>query len=500
MPNPLDLFVENRVIALVYENSRPYYSFQLPIHCREFTEQEVISINLMLMNPTGYGNEGYGHRCIWESASTWGARDSCFVDGMYALAKRAVHYFISHELMYVSHSGSQGNIPLFAYTFDSGHHDEEAGEWNDLYARCHDDENVLLWKEDCVFGVVDGHGERAWFLEEDYVCDNYQGTYYINDEVAQDNDVYWQECCEQYWPNDASDSCCNEGGNTTGESFDDSFKDTYKEEELTFLNLTKVSGMDYTFGVELETQNSSGVYSNGTNMRAVYDGSTEGLEFVSGVLQGNKGVTTVQDMCEHLQNCDAKIDRKCGVHVHVGGAEFNRRFSIIVLKLCLDIEDDMYKLLPESRQGNSFCKLLPRATVEQLNLQNYRTVLGQFVASRDIGRDYNKKKGHPGGRYNSQRYYWVNITNYSTDTGTNTIEFRPHAGSLDFKKIYNWLLICMSIVKFAENKQRRVWTSSMSERPVTLKEVLKYSLNDKLYNQVYGYCLSRAKQFGKTLS
>ena len=205
-------------------------------------------------------------------------------------------------------------------------------------------------------------------------------------------------------------------------------------------------------------------------------------------------------MCEHLNNCDAKVDRKCGVHVHIGDVEFNRRFSIMVLKLCLELESDIYKLLPESRQGNSYCKKLPRKLIDEMNFRNYRETLGEIIQNNIISRVYNKKMHHPGGHYCNQRYYWVNIVNYSTTTGTNTIEFRPHSGSLDFKKIYNWLLICMSIVKFTENKQRRILTSSMSKHPITLNEVLKYSLNQKLYNQVYEYCVSRAKRFGHTLS
>ena len=72
--------------------------------------------------------------------------------------------------------------------------------------------------------------------------------------------------------------------------------------------------MDYTFGVELETCSSSEVYNGSHNLKAVYDGSVSGHEFVTGVLQGNKGVDELKSICNHLSGCDARVDRTCGVH------------------------------------------------------------------------------------------------------------------------------------------------------------------------------------------
>ncbi len=57
----------------------------------------------------------------------------------------------------------------------------------------------------------------------------------------------------------------------------------------------------------------------------------------------------------------------------------------------------------------------------------------------------------------------------------------------------------MSIVKFAENRQRRIWNNGMSSVPITLYEVLKYSLNKELFEKVYQYCEDRATKFGHTL-
>jgi hypothetical protein len=112
-----------------------------------------------------------------------------------------------------------------------------------------------------------------------------------------------------------------------------------------------------------------------------------------------------------------------------------------------------------------------------------------------LGKDYNKKKSHPGGRYNSYRYYWVNITNYSTKNGGDTVEFRCHSGTIDYDKIYKWLLICMSIVKYAENNIKRIYMSGLSKTKITLDEVLKYSLNKTDYKKIIEYCNKRKNKF-----
>tara|TARA_R110002012_G_scaffold154601_1_gene315374 strand:- start:4310 stop:5806 length:1497 start_codon:yes stop_codon:yes gene_type:complete len=495
--NPLDLFVENRVTTINYNPDRVdnIYHFSLPSG-DDFDEREIDIIQSILNNPMGHSLSNHRSCIINAAAYTWPGN---FTDGYYDIITRFLEWlWDNHEIMWIDgHYSDTCTLPMF---IKYRHNYNGEFDWDDVYCRHHEHTIIALHKEDCLFGIINNSGDEAWFSDGgDYVYDEYSDRYYINDTVSDAHDVTWRECCERYM-SCSHNSCCDNAQDNEGEAFDESYTNMYSKKDLTFLNLTKVSGMDYTFGVELETCYSRSVnYTSEYNMKAVYDGSTDGLEYVSGVLQGNKGIENIEGMCSYLTDQGAKVDRKCGVHVHVGGAEFNRRFSIMVLKLCLAIENDIYKLLPDSRQGNSYCKKLPKDLVERMNFHNYKDTLGNIIQNSIISREYNKKKNHPGGHYNSQRYYWVNITNYSTTTGTNTIEFRPHSGSLDFKKIYNWLLICMSIVKFAENRQRRIWTSSMSKHPITLKEVLQYSLNNKLFNHVFEYCNGRARRFNNIL-
>ena len=65
------------------------------------------------------------------------------------------------------------------------------------------------------------------------------------------------------------------------------------------------------------------------NLKAVYDGSINGKEYVTGCMSGNSGVNMLDKICDALAINECYVDSTCGVHVHIGGANFNRRFSIL---------------------------------------------------------------------------------------------------------------------------------------------------------------------------
>ena len=495
--NPLDLVVTERLSVFRLNNNASDFSFRVQIDSTQFTRNEEDYIQACLNEPrvqTTF-NAGTNHEYV-NSCNVWQAlvfsEDLNRGNIFFNVLRRFLDTLVNQEIYYVN---SNSRLSPAWVKVDN--------DLNDSYFVVDGEEAShyphYLWREDSIYGHVDNG--MGFFINEDYVHCSSNDEYYVDSDVANNQDVYYNECCGNFIQ--SGDYCCsdNDDGDTeSGEQFDNAYNGKYKEGDLSFVNLTETSGMDYTFGVELETCHSSDVPSIDLNVKAVYDGSTDGLEYVSGILQGNKGVEQVRELCTHLQESGALTDRKCGVHIHVGGANFNRRFSIMILKLCLAIEDDIYKTLPRSRADNSYCRFLPKNLVERMNFRNYKETLGTIICDQPIGREYNKKKGHPGGHYNSQRYYWANITNYSTSSGHNTVEFRPHGGTLEFSKVYNWMLICMAIVKFAENQQRRIWTSGMSKNPITLMEVLKYSLTDKLYKSVSEHCISRATKFGNVLS
>ncbi len=63
---------------------------------------------------------------------------------------------------------------------------------------------------------------------------------------------------------------------------------------------------------------------------------------------------------------------------------------------------------------------------------------------------------------------------------------------MSYDKIRNWTLICMAIVRYAENNQKRIFYN-LSE--ITLKEVIQTSLGDNIGEQIMKYYEKRVALF-----
>ena len=176
----------------------------------------------------------------------------------------------------------------------------------------------------------------------------------------------------------------------------------------------------------------------------------------------------LQAICESISDSGCTVDSTCGIHVHIGGANFNRRFSILSIMLGSMLENEIFSMLPKSRSKSSYCLKIPnkfyqlRTVNKRLYPRTYKRMLkllSEYVYAEDSNFDStnNKKGHHPYGRYCSSRYKWLNLNNCSYDkTGPDTIEFRCHSASKDFEKIYNWVLICMCFVRYVENNSRQI--------------------------------------------
>jgi hypothetical protein len=91
-----------------------------------------------------------------------------------------------------------------------------------------------------------------------------------------------------------------------------------------------------------------------------------------------------------------------------------------------------------------------------------------------------------------QRYYWVNFLNlFFSPIGT--AEFRIHEGSTNFTKVACWLLVCASILKYAEKIKVCFKTKN-----ITLKEVILDNCGESLTSYIMDYLELRNKTFFKS--
>lgn len=249
-------------------------------------------------------------------------------------------------------------------------------------------------------------------------------------------------------------------------------------------------GHKYTLGFEIETIDGAIPTSiaETLNVDAVHDGSLrgpngeepEGGEYVTGVMYGDMGLKHLHKICNTLQKY-CEIDKRCGIHVHIGNLNWTEEDIVYAYVLALIIEKEGFSLLPVSRRKNSYCKplqvipgfieKLSRAskldklqydiTIEELYNELFMYVSGGVAQSNQC----NKSTNHPKGskcRFdkNSQRYCWLNfvtlIFNTKDNLNAKTLEIRSHGATMNYNKIKNWTKIWIAFVEFVNNHKTSI--------------------------------------------
>lgn len=279
-------------------------------------------------------------------------------------------------------------------------------------------------------------------------------------------------------------------------------------------------GKEYTFGVEIETcRGFLPVYlDEKLNYQAVHDGSLRepdgsgpfGGEYVTGVLKGDMGFRQLKMLCTELSK-RCLVDKRCGVHVHLGGINFNKEFIVYMYYLARKLEGEINSILPHSRRNNEFCKKLKSITINLTqkfeSASQYKDYINDcyeqilmFVSSTDKLDPIvlSKKNDHPMGNkcgfnHNTARYAWLNFVPAMFNTRGNesyTIEIRNFNASTNYIKIRNYLLIFMGIVNVVENYK----TYIMNNKDITLENVIELSYNKKS-SELIKFIIERREKF-----
>lgn len=212
-----------------------------------------------------------------------------------------------------------------------------------------------------------------------------------------------------------------------------------------------------TFGIEIEAYGATrdqvaaaiqregiSVFVEGYNhttrnhWKVITDGSIRGengFEVVSPVLQGEDGLQQLEKVCRALKSCNAKINKSCGLHVHLGASDFSIQNWRNIYSNYAALESQIDKFMPESRRANNnnYCRSITQK-VQETNLNECRTLAAI------------QSKITSGGRY-----FKLNTQSYAVH---GTLEFRQHSGTIEFEKISNWVLFTAQLVEFIKNVGR----------------------------------------------
>jgi hypothetical protein len=402
--------------------------------------------------------------------------------------------------LYFLNNNSDGDEFIYISSADEWYHEDNIGDYGFVWA---EDCDEWLHEDGCCHGYINRRDE-GWFSNgnEEIYCED-TGMYYMNSSIAEQHGVYWCDSCDEYRDDENGCDCNDEG--SVGSDYDSTI---YNPSSSTFKETHR---MKYTFGVEWETCKGYVPRDYATShhlpIKTIFDGSVRGKEYVTGVLHGDTGKRWIEDICHAMRTNGCKVDKSCGLHVHIGGAITNRRFNMLCIILGLQVQEELFNFVPKSRRNNSYCRVIPEKFQEfrLINkvkyprkyksmlklLASYNTSYGEFNDS------VNKKTRHPDGRYNSFRYNWLNLNNCSFH-GIDTVEFRLHSGTIEANKTWYWVLFCMAFVRFVENEPTKIYKGHIGQGPiVTVPMILNSAYPKKVAEDLINYFDYRTEMFNQ---
>lgn len=251
----------------------------------------------------------------------------------------------------------------------------------------------------------------------------------------------------------------------------------------------KLSWIDYTYGFEIETSQGriSEYYANSLGFANLYDGSINGVEYVSKVMN------TSNLHYLHQFITGAKVvtnaDRFCSFHIHIGNIPKTDENLLSMYLLFQRLSDELNQLIVPYKKDLSFlseklrvngrdhCKNLPRLVFKEAEEIYKLFKIGKYFNS-DYKEDELMNYIDSTNKWNIEgRYYNVNFMNYiCKGSDNNTVEIRSLQSTYNFDYIITWLLINTAIIDYAINNTDKVINS---KEKIELNDCIEYYIKDK---------------------
>ena len=225
------------------------------------------------------------------------------------------------------------------------------------------------------------------------------------------------------------------------------------EIEFTTASKDEVARIMRQKGLNAESQGYNHITSRST-WKIITDGSC-GYEAVSPILKGRDGLRQLKLATEALAEAGAKVNRRCGLHIHHDINDYDAKQIANIYAIYVKMEKTIDSLMPPSRRenNNQYCKSLFEYTDQQRVLNKLKKV-NSVEDIKDIFR---------------ARYVKLNFNSY---VKYGTIEFRQHSGTIEYEKIYNWLLLTQQMVDQAETAVQKTYKAEYDTLQ-NLRNILK---------------------------
>lgn len=169
-------------------------------------------------------------------------------------------------------------------------------------------------------------------------------------------------------------------------------------------------------------------------------GYEQGAEIVSPPLRGEAGFEALRKVCQVLTQAGAKVNKKCGFHVHVGAQNQHVPFFKNLVKLYAAAQGAIDSFLSPSRRGNNnrFCLPIDYRPGDLNAAQTVNQVAAAMGQSSISPR-------------NDNRYRKLNLQSFWQH---GTVEFRHHQGTVEAVKAENWVRLCLRMCLLAAQEEK----------------------------------------------
>lgn len=188
------------------------------------------------------------------------------------------------------------------------------------------------------------------------------------------------------------------------------------------------------------------------------DAGTHNVEHGTSPARGDDFVKQLRETCDLLHEQGARVNKSCGLHVHVDARDFTTREILAFARLYSRVEKSLYGLVSKARRTNDYSRPWgPKLTDEHATSEGRCSAMDedQPLTKREKALDIatygdeSLARRCKTNRYkDSSRYHGVNFNALACH---GTIEFRLHHGTVNFTKIAMWAALCSALVEYAKN-------------------------------------------------
>lgn len=186
------------------------------------------------------------------------------------------------------------------------------------------------------------------------------------------------------------------------------------------------------------------------NGRKISADSDYSVELVSPILKYRDDIETLQELVRKLRAAGAFTNGRCGIHIHLDGANHTPRSIRNFVNIIASKNDLFYKALQIDPERMQYCKKMDDYLVRRMNEAKPRT-LAQI---KNIWYNGSPSTQH----YHSRRYHFLNL--HSFFTRHHTVELRGFNSELHAGKIRSYIVLALAL-----NHQALTQRSASSQRP-----------------------------------